>query len=179
MRIADADIVFVPGADCGPDHWMERWRQRMPTAHMAGQPRRSSGCGARNLVQLVARSSRPVILIAHGEGVMDAVHHAPLLQPGVRGAFLVAPRDRETPAQEGAGKPDGTAPFTPLPFRSLLVASRTDPALAFARAERFAAAWGSLLVDAGEAGRLDAASGHGPWPEGLLLLSRLLRNLPA
>jgi predicted alpha/beta hydrolase family esterase len=172
MRIAETDILLVPGANRGPDHWMSRWRQRMPTARIVdGSPG--------SLVQLSRGATRPVVLIAHGDGVIDVAGHAPLLPPAVRGAFLVAPRDSEEPAQEQRRGPEGNGLTARLPFPSILVASRNDPACAFERARQFADAWGSLFLDAGDAGGLDAASGHGPWPEGLLLFSRLLRNLSA
>jgi predicted alpha/beta hydrolase family esterase len=41
----------------------------------------------------------------------------------------------------------------------------------------FAAAWGATLIDAGDAGHLNPDSGHGPWPEGLLLFARLLGQI--
>lgn len=55
--------------------------------------------------------------------------------------------------------------------------SRTDPYTAYERAADFAAAWGADLVDAGESGHLNAESGHGPWPEGLMRFAGFLRSL--
>ncbi|MEY2800676.1 MAG: hypothetical protein RL513_260, partial [Pseudomonadota bacterium] len=57
-------------------------------------------------------------------------------------------------------------PMQPLPFPSVLVASRNDPYCRFDRAQTLAQAWGSRLVDAGETGHLNADSGLGDWPEG-------------
>jgi uncharacterized protein len=42
-----------------------------------------------------------------------------------------------------------------------------------------ALAWGSLLVEAGEAGHIDHTSGHGPWPEGMMRFAGFLSKLPA
>ena len=58
-----------------------------------------------------------------------------------------------------------------------MVASRTDPWAAFDDSKALASDWGAELVDAGEAGRIDADSGFGPWPDGLLRLAGILRNL--
>ena len=63
----------------------------------------------------------------------------------------------------------GPYPREPLPFPSLTIASRNDPFCAFEVAEDIAAAWGSLFIDAGEAGHINADSGTGPgrkarWP---------------
>ncbi|MFB2608362.1 alpha/beta hydrolase, partial [Rhizobium phaseoli] len=39
--------------------------------------------------------------------------------------------------------------------------------------------WGSFLVDAGEAGHINADSGHGPWPEGTMVFAQFLSRLSA
>lgn len=64
-------------------------------------------------------------------------------------------------------------PTGALPFPSLLVASRDDPHMAFARAWSLAHAWGSSFHDAGACEHINIASGHGPWPAGFALLDRL------
>jgi predicted alpha/beta hydrolase family esterase len=60
-----------------------------------------------------------------------------------------------------------------LPFRAIVVASRTDPHAPFAASQALAAHWGAELVDAGDAGHIDTSSGYGPWPEGERLLATL------
>ena len=42
---------------------------------------------------------------------------------------------------------------------------------------RFAAGWAAEFTEAGHVGHLDLASGHGPWPEGLLRFGQFLRGL--
>ena len=66
-----------------------------------------------------------------------------------------------------------------LPFPSLVVASRDDGFCDYAVAERMASAWGSLLVDARESGHINAASGHGPWPDGLMVFANFMSKLNA
>ena len=66
------------------------------------------------------------------------------------------------------------APQAPLPFAATLVASRDDPFCSFARAQALAADWGAPLWDIGKAGHINAAAGHGDWPEGLARLQALL-----
>jgi hypothetical protein len=68
-------------------------------------------------------------------------------------------------------------PNAPLPFPSVLVASHNDPHGMFAFAETKAVQWGSRLVAAGEAGHINADSGHGPWPEGLMLFAGFIKTL--
>jgi uncharacterized protein len=182
MRTSDCEILIVPGlTDSGPDHWQTRWQQNLSSARRVEQddweaPRLEAWRG--RLVEAVERADKPVVLIAHSLGVPTVVHAAPGLPAGkVRGAFLVALPDleeNEVPAVEKAFAP---LPREPLPFPSLLVASRSDPYCAYDRAEDFAYAWGSAIVDAGEAGHINTASGHGPWPEGLMRFAGFLRKL--
>jgi predicted alpha/beta hydrolase family esterase len=40
-----------------------------------------------------------------------------------------------------------------------------------------AAAWGSGLIEIGSAGHVNAASGHGPWPDGVLRFGAFLKQL--
>ena len=86
------------------------------------------------------------------DGRVEAV---PLLPAGVvRGALLVSlPDVEENPDVPAAARAFAPVPRDPLPFPSLLVASRTDPYCAYDRADDFAHAWGSLTVDAGESGQ--------------------------
>src|SRR5690606_7271136 len=96
----------------------------------------------------------------------------------VVGALIVAPADPyggETLAP--ALKAFQPMPSGPLPFPSILIASRDDPYCAFETAADMALDWGSELADAGHAGHLNADSGHGPWPEGMMMFARLLSRL--
>jgi predicted alpha/beta hydrolase family esterase len=187
MRTSEVDILLVPGwSGAGPDHWQSRWQRGLSTARTVEQvdwqrPGRESWGGA--VLAAVARSTRPVVLVGHSCGVAAIVHAAERLPVGrgpgsVVGAFLVAPGG-EGATRELAGV---EADFMPYPearlaFPSLLVASRNDPHCAFAEASRLALAWGATLVDAGEVGHVNTASGHGPWPDGLMRLGIFLKGL--
>jgi predicted alpha/beta hydrolase family esterase len=59
----------------------------------------------------------------------------------------------------------------------VLVASRSDAFADYSYAERLAQLWGLDLADAGDAGHINAESGHGPWPEGLMRLAGLFSKL--
>lgn len=181
MRSSDVDLLIVPGwQGSGPDHWQSRWERRLSTARRVEQadfdhPDRAAW--AARLVEEVERAERPVVLIAHSLGVPLVAHAADHLPKGkVVGAFLVAMPDVER-LKEEALKSFSPLPTAPLPFPSVMVASRSDPYCAYARAEDFAYAWGAALVDAGDAGHLNAESGHGPWPEGSMRLLGLLQSL--
>ena len=183
MRTSDCDNFTVPGlTNSGPELWRTRWEGRLSTARRVEQddwdwPGRE-GWIAR-IVEEVAVAERQMVLIAHSLGVVAVAHAAPALPPDrVRGAFLVAPSDVESPDRVPAiVRLFAPLPRDPLPFPSLLVASRTDPHCAYERAEEIACAWGSALIGAGDAGHLNTASGHGPWPEGLMRFAGFLRTL--
>ncbi|MFF5217940.1 RBBP9/YdeN family alpha/beta hydrolase [Micromonospora sp. NPDC000442] len=64
-------------------------------------------------------------------------------------------------------------PREPLPFRSILVASRNDPHATYEQFEAYARDWGSELFDAGTVGHLDSKTRFGAWPDG----QRLVRSL--
>ncbi|MCZ8377137.1 MAG: alpha/beta hydrolase [Beijerinckiaceae bacterium] len=183
MKTADADILIVPGlGNSGPDHWQSRWEAKLSTARRVIQPdwdrpHRAQWTGT--IRAAVEAASRPVILIAHSIGVAAIAHVAPSLPAGVvRGAFMVGLSDWNRPELlPGLSHDFAPLPRDPLPFPSLLVASRNDPYCEFEVAADFANAWGSALIDAGEAGHINVESGHGPWPEGLLRFAGFLRKL--
>lgn len=182
MRTSDSDLIVVPGLG-GPDpeHWQARWAARLSTAmHVEQRDWHAPEPGewAERIAEAVAAATRPAVILAHGLGVAATVHAAPAFRAGVvRGGFLVAPVDVERPGIDPRLHAFSPLPRDPLPFPSLLVASRTDPDCDYGRAEDFAYDWGSAIVDAGEAGGLDGASGHGPWPEGLMRLAGFLKGL--
>ncbi|WP_133773585.1 RBBP9/YdeN family alpha/beta hydrolase [Enterovirga rhinocerotis] len=182
MRSSDSDIIFVPGlGGAGPDHWQSRWAARLSTARRVEQevwdePHPEAWAG--KLVEAVAASTRPALIVAHGLGVLTTIVAAPAFRRDVvRGAFLVAPPDVERPDMRVHRHAFSPVSREPLPFPSLLVASRTDPLCSYERAEDFAYSWGSALVDAGESGHLNDESGHGPWPEGLMRLAGFMKDL--
>lgn len=182
MRTSDADILIVPGlGGSGPGHWQSRWQARLSTARRVeqedwGRPDREGWTS--RIVAAVAECRRPVLLVGHSLGVAAIAHAAPAFPPDtVRGAFLVALPDLERPDMPVVLHAFSPIPREPLPFPSLLVASRNDPYAAYERAEDFSYAWGSALVDAGESGHINTESGHGPWPEGLMRLAGFLKML--
>jgi predicted alpha/beta hydrolase family esterase len=118
---------------------------------------------------------RQPTLVAHSLGVILVAHYASRYpRAPIAGALLVAPADVDrdsAPAELHAFRP---TPATLLPFPSVVVASSDDPWMSIERSEDLARGWGSLFVDAGPQGHLNAASGIGWWEEGQALLDRLL-----
>jgi predicted alpha/beta hydrolase family esterase len=184
MKAKDSDILFIPGLDgSGPAHWQTRWESKLSTGRRVHQADWSAPERARwteTLADAVNESERPVVLVAHSLGVAAAVQAVPLFRKRIAGAFFVAAPDLEAEplAHEGL-REFGPYPTAPLPFPSIFIASRNDPYSDLTKSEETAAGWGSLFIDAGEAGHLNTASGHGPWPEGSLVFAKFLSRLDA
>ena len=182
MRSRDADIVIIPGlGDAGPDHWQSRWQAKLPTAvrvEQASPDEPHFERWAERIIETVASCERPVVVVAHSLGVLALIHAVARGLPKIAGAFLVAPPD-EKALRELSAVDAALAPFPdgPLPFPAMLVASRDDPSATFEATAERAKAWGATLLDAGEAGHINAGSGHGPWPEGLMAFGGFLNKL--
>jgi len=191
MKTAEADILIVPGwSSSGEDHWQTRWERSLKTARRVEQadwfaPDR--GAWVARIQTEIDAATKPVVVIAHSLGVAAAVtalrERAP---PKVAGAFLVAPADVERadewPVTEGFRFDPVATGFDRMPsgklaMKSAVVASSDDPYCSIERAEGFARDWGAHFHNAGPAGHINAASGHGPWPEGLMQLGWFLRLL--
>ncbi len=184
MKISEADILLVPGYGDTPDgHWMKRWQAKMANAWVVEQknwhrPERKVWQDA--LLARLEKTTKPVVLVGHSLGctlIAHAVHDLP--KDRVRGAYLVAPTDLERKEPKPAFEPGNflPQPVSPLPFEAHVVASRTDPHCDYQRAEGFAKAWGATFQDAGDAGHINMASGHGPWPEGLMSFAYFMKRI--
>lgn len=182
MKAKDADILIVPGyTNSGTDHWQTRWESKLSTARRVEQAEWSKPVREEwtaKVAEAVNVAQRPVVLVAHSLGVATAIQALPHFTKPVVGGFFVAPPDVSNPAIRPKHLMTfGPYPRDPLPFPSIVVASRNDPYSTFEAAEDIAAAWGSLFIDAGEVGHLNADSGHGPWPEGSLTFAKFLTGL--
>lgn len=182
MRVSDVDVVIVPGfGGSEEEHWISRWEAKLSTARrmvVSDWEKADRSLWVEAIVATAAAATRPVVVVAHSLGVIATVHAAPRLAGTVIGAYLVGPSDWEqSPAIAGIAHDFAPIPMKPLPFPSVVVASRNDPFCSYERAETFAHVWGATLVDAGESGHINVDSGHGPWPEGLMRFAGFLKSL--
>lgn len=182
MKVSEADILIVPGyTNSGPDHWQTRWEQKLSTARRVEQAEWSKPVRddwAARIAEAVNASTKPVVLVAHSLGVPSVLHAVPHFKKPIAGAFFVAPPDVTNPdIRPKHLMTFGPYPRDTLPFPSLTIASRNDPFGTYEHAEEIAKSWGSTLIDAGEAGHINADSGHGPWPEGTMVFAQFLSKL--
>lgn len=188
MPDLDPDILLIPGLNnSGPGHWQTLWEETVPRAHRVDlglwdDPHRNTWVS--KLALAIGRADRPVVLVAHSLGChvvawwaeYEAAFNAQLHKAGhcpVVGALLVAPPDVEENPIDRRVTRFAPLPPSPLPFPSIVVASRDDPFIGLAQARRVAQRWGSRFVDAGAVGHINARSGLGAWDQGLDLLREL------
>lgn len=172
--------LLVPGRGIPkPEHWLRRWVRAHPEYRWAPEPPSPPLILRDRVAALhaaVTASDEPAILIAHSAGCVTTVGWASAHTGPVHAALLVAPPHIDGAEPDEPGDLPWIVPRDRLPFRTVVVASRTDPYTTFAQAEEFAGDWGAELVDAGDAGHLDTAAGYGPWPAGERLVSELGRG---
>ncbi|WGY66917.1 alpha/beta hydrolase [Burkholderia cepacia] len=185
MTLATAPtILIVPGLrDHVEDHWQTHLERRLPNARSVAPLEADKLSRAARVAALdaaLAEIDGPVILVAHSAGVMITVHWARQATRAIHGALLAAPADLDSPMPAGYPSPDAIdahgwtpVPMQRLPFPSIVAASRNDPLARFERAEAFAAGWGSQLVDLGEVGHLNPASGYGEWRDAERLIEEV------
>ena len=181
MRASDFDLLIVPRLG-GPaeGEWPSRWQAKLSTArfvHPADPADRRREAWTEAIAGAAREAKRPALLVGHGTGAAAIAEAAKALgSADVRGAFLVAPPD-----EQSLGRLAGDG-LEPRPRAPALAERRGREPQRSARApmmrsSRSLADWGAELIDAGEAGGLDAASGHGPWPEGLMRLAAFIKGI--
>lgn len=174
------NILILPGwQGSGPQHWQSLWQagygfQRVDQ-HDWMRPLR--GDWIARLEEVVLSTSEPAVVVAHSLGCVLVAAWASHTQNihRVKGALLVAPGDVEREALRTVLHSWSPVPMQTLPFTTTLVLSHDDPYCSFERAKAMANAWGSKVVDMGQAGHINADSGLGVWPQGQALLQELIQ----
>ncbi|TSD99950.1 serine hydrolase family protein [Skermania sp. ID1734] len=183
-------VVIVPGLrDHVADHWQTLLADQLDNARTVApleHDKLSRAARVAALDDVLRDIDGPVVLVAHSAGVMITVHWAQHSTRPIAGALLATPADLEMPMPPGYPTPEqlDNAGWNPiprgrLPFPSIVAASRNDPLGSYRRIAGMAEVWGSRLVDLGNVGHLNPASGYGPWPMAQELLQDLIDNTAA
>lgn len=173
----NSTILIVPGlGNSGPQHWQSIWEREFNFERIEQAEWETPVCAdwITNINNAVKQfDPSEVILVGHSLACSTIAYWAQQYNVTIKAALLVAPSDTEA-----ENYPTGTTGFAPmllqkLPFPTITVASTNDYYVTLERAELFAKSWGSELLNVGEAGHINIASGYGEWDAGLELLKRL------
>jgi len=173
--MSNVPVLIIPGLrDAVATHWQTLLQARLPHAHcVPPMGREDLDCDRRveAIERALAAIPEPPVVVAHSGGVIMLTHWAAKYARPIRGALLATPPDFEQPMPEGFPTMEQLwaggwlpVPREPLPFPSVVAASRNDPLGSMDRVRELAAMWGSRFVDLGEVGHLNPASGYGAWP---------------
>ena len=187
MKSSETDILVIAGYEgAGDTHWQQRLVAKLPSAKLVEQDDWLYGsldAAVARLIEAMRVATKPIVFVGHSAGCTLVALAVPQMRAHglverARGAFLVA-----APSAAAIG---GLAvidsrfkdiPRQPLPFPSVLVASSDDPFSTLEQSADIARAWGSEFVEAGAQGHINTASGHGPWPEGMMKFAGFLSKL--
>src|SRR5688572_10864827 len=184
--IKELTVLVLPGlGGAGPDHWQAAWEKAFPSMQRVEQANWEKPAyedWSERLTEAVAKATPPVVLVAHSLGTSLTMRWAfdrPELAKKVAGAFLVAPTDRDLFDAKPSSPVRGWGPMIlkRLPFPSMVLASRDDDRVSYERAEAFAKAWGSTLIDAGNLGHMGSGAKLGMWPFGLFYFGQFVGSL--
>jgi predicted alpha/beta hydrolase family esterase len=171
----NCEVLILAGLwNSGPQHWQTHWERKHPefrrVPHRDWNSPQCHEWVAELDAEIAACEGAP-ILVGHSLGCALVAQWAKSGSPlKVAGAFLVAPSDVEGPNYPPEATGFAPMPMEKLPFPSVMVASTNDEYGALERAHAMAAAWGSRLVEIGDAGHINGDSGYGEWPEGEKML---------
>jgi predicted alpha/beta hydrolase family esterase len=172
-------VLIVPGLRDHVDaHWQTLLARELdarghPVRTVPPMGRDDLDCARRveAIDRALAEIPEPPIVVAHSGGAIMFVHWARMHDRPIRGALLATPPDFEQPMPDGFPTIDALraggwlpVPREPLPFPSIVAASRNDPLGRIERVAELARAWGSRFDDLGLVGHLNPASGFGAWP---------------
>jgi predicted alpha/beta hydrolase family esterase len=174
-------ILIVPGLNgSGPGHWQTLWEEKYGYERVEQRnwenPDLAEWVSTLNAV--ITANSERAIFVAHSLGclaVANWVSAFPENTGQIQCALLVAPPDVES----SPDIPETLRRFASnevIPFPSVLVGSENDHYMTLNAARKLAVHWGSRFINAGALGHINLDSGHGPWPQGEILLTDLIKG---
>ena len=176
-----AGIIMLPGiGGSGSEHWQSRWEAEGKAFSRFApkswdEPRLKDWMDA--LDAAVIQAQAPPVLVAHSLACLLVAHWQMTSTLPVAGAMLVA-----VPDPDGAAFPVEAASFADPPtgrfrFPSVLIASVSDPYATQEYSHLRARQWGSQLLEVGDLGHINTASGVGDWVDGRATLRDFMGGL--
>lgn len=196
MKINEANILILSARNFAPKqtierHWQERWGENIKSAQFLDCPKLDLSQAelfdiwVHHIKSTLEKTSMPIVIIAHSFAVSACLKAIDGLSiealEKIKGAFLVAPviftfstEERLEPICTLSQAP---YPLNELTFPCFMLASNNDSLSPLALIKDLSKKLGAFFLDAGANGHLDETSGHGPWPEGLLVFSQFMQKL--
>ena len=175
MKIAEAEILFIGEKENdGDDHWQNRWIAKLSTAKYIWT---ESGAESPNdciekCVKAIEEAKYPLVIVAHCLGCLWFLQalekHKEKFGKKIVGAFLVAP---------SVSSEKYEYPNQVLPCLSYVLGSDDDQLCPIEHSRTLARGWGSVFVEGRENGHFNTKSGHGPWPEGLMVFAEMMKKI--
>ena len=179
--------LIVPGLYGSElQHWQSWFEHKLPhtiRVEQADWDNPVLSVWANRVLHYIDQLPGRVWLVAHSFGCLASVYAAYQRPERIAGAMFVAPADPATFNSRGfvSGETydtitDRLSTYLPkyaLGFPNVIVASSNDPWMPLAKAEQWADYWESRLINIGDAGHINVASGFGAWPAGLAIFEQL------
>jgi predicted alpha/beta hydrolase family esterase len=176
MSKDDSTIVIIPGLrEHVEDHWQTLLAATLTKVRIVPPLEHDKfSCAARveAIQKVIGEIDGPIIVVAHSAGVVMFVHWAQKYQRPIKGALLATPPDLDKPLPEGYPNKETLqtndwfpVPRVPLRFSTIVAASESDHLASFLSVAAMATDWHSKLVNIGDVGHLNPASGYGEWAE--------------
>lgn len=175
MKIAEAEILFITEKENdNDDHWQNRWVNKFSTAKrvMNQSGREAPKTCINKCINALQETKSPTVIVAHCLGclwVLKALEEQKQqVEKKIAGAFLVAP---------SISSHELEYPKNMLPFLTYVLGSDDDPLCPIEHSRALARGWGSVFVEGRENGHFNTQSGHGPWPEGLMVFAEMMKKI--
>ena len=172
------NYFIVPGlGGSGPDHWQTYFETTGDNFQRIIQQDWDAPDIDKWIATIEAALSgydpETIILVGHSLGCPTIAQWASLSEKKIKGALLVAPPDLEFFQKKSNMTLFKSLPTDKINFPTIVVASTNDHWSGIQKAEFYAAHWGSVFINIGDAGHINDVSGYGKWDEGLKILSLL------
>jgi predicted alpha/beta hydrolase family esterase len=171
------NYLIVPGlGNSGPEHWQTYFQNSADNFYRIEQAEWDAPVCEEWIKtmdeKVVKFDLSTVVLVAHSLGCSTIAHWAKKYKRKIKGALLVAPSDPEAKHYTFPATGFAPIPLERINFKTIVVASSDDIWVSLERATYFADCWGSEMINLGNAGHINVASGYTNWEEGLQLLKK-------
>lgn len=172
------NYLLVPGlGNSGPEHWQTYFENSGDNFYRIEQLEWDAPTCEEWITTIDKKvlefDLSTVVLIGHSLGCSTIAHWATKHKRQIKGAMLVAPSDLEAPQYTFPARGFAPIPLEKINFKTIVVASSDDIWVSLGRAKFFADNWGSEFINIGNAGHINAISGHTKWEEGMEILKTL------